>query len=746
MVIMKTIWFEKLENIALRSLALTVDYNGNRILEGTEVSIFEDMIKYNGMEELYKAESQDIYNGDIAKKPTANIEEIDISQLENKYLIELAKRVKKGNGNVLSKDELKNFYSQVFANGLGAALEEEFQRIRKGNSSEDLPDKTNNTPADATPGNRGNVAPAKTTATADTESVGEEDDIQVVDNTTDNTKDKKVTFLLPRSMNMDNVKNQELKNIAIGLFGNKKTLNEKEVKLLYNDAMIASFTSKELEKSFTREFVNAICAALPETVKLSEIKNPRLRELAKTYASSQDRITTITIYNLRLDAANEGLLDVFEAEMDTIKNGSKPKATAEAKSQSSGEITAADIQPGRDLPEKIDCSGVYMLHNFEVLVRWTFGDNKTKLNYEDIEKLRDNAITNGVSKCFDVEMAIMGYDITTGEENSAVTELRSKLPSQMSVSGIKNPDIKSTAERLFPDVETLNSSQILALLKFSDMTNELSEFRAEIESVNNKGSRTAAAAKTKRPASTAAGMVGNTAPTASSAVNPNGVVEFNGGNPADRQKITKGNLPKGTTAVTVTGNLNGEPISVTHYAYEDCPKEQIVHLNGYPVHKSVVKPFMDMAQAAQKECGVKVFVASGIRSTADQRNRVFPKKFKDKTAPTEQELMKRLTESAPPGFSEHHTGLAIDVCSTETVDFGPNGKYEKLGIWLKEHAAEYGFEISFPENNDQGLIHEPWHLRYVGTEDNPSLYAQEVFAAVHKDQARTQNIYYATNE
>ncbi len=75
------------------------------------------------------------------------------------------------------------------------------------------------------------------------------------------------------------------------------------------------------------------------------------------------------------------------------------------------------------------------------------------------------------------------------------------------------------------------------------------------------------------------------------------------------------------------------------------------------------------------------------------------------------------SESARPGYSEHQTGLAIDVggggCGIEDC-FGttPSGK------WLAANAYTYGFIIRYPENKQAvtGYRYEPWHIRYVGTE------------------------------
>lgn len=70
---------------------------------------------------------------------------------------------------------------------------------------------------------------------------------------------------------------------------------------------------------------------------------------------------------------------------------------------------------------------------------------------------------------------------------------------------------------------------------------------------------------------------------------------------------------------------------------------------------------------------------------------------------------------APPGYSEHATGLAIDFG-------GRRGRCQligcfastKVGRWLAENAPHFGFEMSFPKHNAQGVAFEPWHWRWVG--------------------------------
>lgn len=68
---------------------------------------------------------------------------------------------------------------------------------------------------------------------------------------------------------------------------------------------------------------------------------------------------------------------------------------------------------------------------------------------------------------------------------------------------------------------------------------------------------------------------------------------------------------------------------------------------------------------------------------------------------------------AIPGYSEHHTGLALDISSYET---GISVKKSKTFDYLRDNAHRFGFILRYPENKEEitGYNYEPWHYRYVG--------------------------------
>ena len=160
---------------------------------------------------------------------------------------------------------------------------------------------------------------------------------------------------------------------------------------------------------------------------------------------------------------------------------------------------------------------------------------------------------------------------------------------------------------------------------------------------------------------------------------------------------------------------------ITHYHYSDCEDEKLVNTENekIKVHYKCLEAFNEMKKEALKN-NIELEIISGYRSSKYQIE-IFKHKFRNPDAPTIEELKKRLSVSAPSGYSEHHTGLAIDINSVED-DFAGTAE----AIWLECNAPKFGFELSFPKNNVQGLSYEPWHWRYVGDKECRKIFTQRI--------------------
>lgn len=101
--------------------------------------------------------------------------------------------------------------------------------------------------------------------------------------------------------------------------------------------------------------------------------------------------------------------------------------------------------------------------------------------------------------------------------------------------------------------------------------------------------------------------------------------------------------------------------------------------------------------------GVTLFLVSAYRSIARQHEIVAAKLAGG------QALADILQVSAAPGFSEHHTGRAIDVGTPGSPVLEEVFEQTPAFAWLVAHAARFGFVMSFPRHNPCGYLYEPWH-------------------------------------
>ena len=154
-----------------------------------------------------------------------------------------------------------------------------------------------------------------------------------------------------------------------------------------------------------------------------------------------------------------------------------------------------------------------------------------------------------------------------------------------------------------------------------------------------------------------------------------------------------------------------------HLPYEEAPLaelEPITNDGRIRLRKKAAERFLAM-QADARQNGILLTPLSGFRSVAEQEHLFFGIKEQRK-----QVVAKRAEVSAPPGYSEHHTGYVVDIGDGRAPATNLSPRFNRTAAyqWLANNAARYSFELSFTPNNHQGISYEPWHWRYVGDTDS----------------------------
>ena len=131
------------------------------------------------------------------------------------------------------------------------------------------------------------------------------------------------------------------------------------------------------------------------------------------------------------------------------------------------------------------------------------------------------------------------------------------------------------------------------------------------------------------------------------------------------------------------------------------------------VEKEAYEKFKELKSALEKD-GVIIELDSVYRSVKRQQEL-----WDEFTIKYGEDYVKKYV--AVPGYSEHHTGLAIDICLRKDGEliYENDDMIAEKEIFSKIHAklSDYGFILRYLEGRDDitGYSYEPWHLRYVGS-------------------------------
>ena len=129
-----------------------------------------------------------------------------------------------------------------------------------------------------------------------------------------------------------------------------------------------------------------------------------------------------------------------------------------------------------------------------------------------------------------------------------------------------------------------------------------------------------------------------------------------------------------------------------------------IDFEGKPfiLQTTTAKAWREMRTKAGSE-GINLNPFSGFRSYLHQRRLI------EKHLSNGRPLKDILTHIAIPGFSEHHSGRAIDIYADNHSVLEEAFEKTSAFAWLVENAGKFKFRLSYPRQNKYGIIYEPWH-------------------------------------
>lgn len=177
---------------------------------------------------------------------------------------------------------------------------------------------------------------------------------------------------------------------------------------------------------------------------------------------------------------------------------------------------------------------------------------------------------------------------------------------------------------------------------------------------------------------------------------------------AQTKKTTQATQPVGPSNIETKNGVtyvNGILIANKTYGLPASYVPDLVPIDSYQYLERNTAAAYQKMQAAAYQDGVYLACCSGYRSYATQQYL-----YNSYAARDGKEAADRY--SARPGYSEHQTGLAIDInMASSAFDNTPAAK------WLRQHCTEYGFIIRYKANKESktGYMAESWHVRYLGS-------------------------------
>lgn len=160
-------------------------------------------------------------------------------------------------------------------------------------------------------------------------------------------------------------------------------------------------------------------------------------------------------------------------------------------------------------------------------------------------------------------------------------------------------------------------------------------------------------------------------------------------------------------------------VNKSHCLPDDYTISLVTLKNGKQVAKAMYHELRKMWFDCEKQNpGCEITVVSGYRTYSKQKKLLDEEIKKNEGLGMEPQAAEKdaLRTVAPPGYSEHETGLCVDITAknygllTAQQDKTPENQ------WLRKNCTHYGFVLRYPKGKEKvtGYQYEPWHFRYVG--------------------------------
>ncbi|MBR6735654.1 MAG: D-alanyl-D-alanine carboxypeptidase family protein [Oscillospiraceae bacterium] len=180
-------------------------------------------------------------------------------------------------------------------------------------------------------------------------------------------------------------------------------------------------------------------------------------------------------------------------------------------------------------------------------------------------------------------------------------------------------------------------------------------------------------------------------------------------------------LPESPAAGSLEGDWRLVLVNPWTVLEEEMNVDLVMTKYGYKVDARIEEDLDDMISSAKAD-GVDLLVCYGYRTFA-QSQQLFEKQINRQKAANPHYTHEQAVEAAkrwvaPPGTSDHHTGLALDIVTPSNQVLDDNFATTDAAKWMAAHGWEYGFVLRFPKDKTEitGIAYESWHMRYVGRE------------------------------